>query len=48
MNFFKYLGSVVSGDGSCKEEVKRRMQAGWMGWRKVSEVLCDRKLSAQG
>ena len=42
---FKYLGSTVSNDGS--EEVRIRIQAGWMSWRKVSRVLCDRKLSAK-
>ena len=42
---FKYLGSTVSSDGRC--EVVRRIQAGWMSWRKVSGVLCDRKLSAK-
>ena len=35
------------GDGSCEEEVRRRMQAGWQSWRRVSGVLCDRKLSAR-
>ena len=44
---FKYLGSIVSNDGRCEEEVRRRIQAGWMSWRKVSGVLCDRKLSAK-
>ena len=44
---FKYLGSTVSSDGRCKEEVRRRIQEGWMCWRKVSGVLCDRKLSAK-
>ena len=39
---FKYLGSTVSNDGRCEEEVRRRIQAGWMNWRKVSGVLCDR------
>ena len=43
---FKYLGSTVSNDGRCEEEVRRRIQAGWMSWRKVSRVLCDKKLSA--
>ena len=43
---FKYLGSTVSNDGRC-EEVRRRIQAEWMSWRKVSGVLCDRKLSAK-
>ena len=44
---FKYLGSTVSGDGRCEEEVRRRIQAGWMSWKKVSGVLCDKKLSAR-
>ena len=26
--------------------MRRRIQAGWMSWKKVSGVLCDRKLSA--
>ena len=44
---FKYLGSTVqqSGDSGC--EVKRRIQAGWNGWRRLSGILCDRKLSAK-
>ena len=42
----KYLGSTVSSDERC-EEVRKRIQAGWMSWRKVSGVLCDRKLSAK-
>ena len=44
---FKYLGSTVSSDGRCEEEVTRRIQAEWMSWRKVCGVLCDRKLSAR-
>ena len=44
---FKYLGLTVSSDGRCEEEVKRRIQVGWMSWKKVSEVLCYRKLSAR-
>ena len=43
---FKYLGSTATSDGRCEEEVRRRIQAGWMSWKKVSGVLCDRKLSA--
>ena len=43
----KLQGSTVSNDGRCEEEVRRRIQAGWMSWRKVSGVLCDRKLSAK-
>ncbi|KAK3527328.1 hypothetical protein QTP86_020250 [Hemibagrus guttatus] len=44
---FKYLGSTVQSNGECGKEVKKRLQAGWNGWRKVSGVLCDRKISAR-
>ena len=44
---FKYLGSTLSSDGRCEEEVRRRIQAGWMSWKKVSGVLCNRKLSVR-
>ena len=32
--------------GSCEREVKKRVQAGWNGWRKLSGVICDRRLPA--
>ncbi|KAK3507441.1 hypothetical protein QTP70_020634 [Hemibagrus guttatus] len=44
---FKNLGSTVQSNGECGKEVKKRVQAGWNGWRKVSGVLCDRKISAR-
>ncbi|MCJ8736379.1 hypothetical protein PDJAM_G00257690 [Pangasius djambal] len=44
---FKYLGSTVQSNGECGKEVKKRVPAGWNGWRKVSGVLCDRKISAR-
>ncbi|KAK3544418.1 hypothetical protein QTP86_011156 [Hemibagrus guttatus] len=44
---FKYLGSTVQSSGECGKEVKKRVQAGWNGWRKVSGVLCDQKISAR-
>ncbi|KAK3570084.1 hypothetical protein QTP86_010231 [Hemibagrus guttatus] len=44
---FKYLGSTVQSNGECGKEVKKRVQAGWNGWRKVSGVLCDRKISTR-
>ena len=33
--------------GNCEREVKWRVQAGWNGWRKVSGVICDRRLPAR-
>ena len=44
---FKYLGSMVQESGSCEREAKKRVQAGWNGWRKVSGVICDRRLPAR-
>ena len=44
---FKYLGLTVQESGSCEREVKKRVQAGWNGWRKVSEVICDSRLPAR-
>ncbi|KAK3507053.1 hypothetical protein QTP70_003306 [Hemibagrus guttatus] len=44
---FKYLGSTIQSNGECGKEVKKRVQAGWNGWRKVSGVLCDQKISAR-
>ena len=32
---------------SCERKVKKRVQAGWNGWRKVSRVNCDRRLPAR-
>ena len=44
---FKYLGSTVQESVSCEREVKRKVQAGWNGWRKVTIVICDRRLPAR-
>ena len=44
---FKYLGSTAQESGSCESKVKKRAQAGQNGWRKVSGVICDRRLRAR-
>ena len=44
---FKYLGSTIQSNGECSREVKRRVQAGWNGWRRVTGVICDRRVSAK-
>ena len=43
---FKYLESTVQESGSCEREVKKRVQAGWNGWKRVSGVICDKRLPA--
>ena len=44
---FKYLGSTLQESGVCEREVKKRVQARWNGWRRVSGVICDRRLPAR-
>ena len=44
---FRYLGSTVQESGSYEREVKKRVQARWNGWRRVSGVICDRRLPAR-
>ena len=44
---FKYLGLTVPESDSCESEVKRRVQGRWNGWRKVSGVICNTRLSAR-
>ena len=44
---FKYLVSTVQESGGCEREVKKRVQAGWNGWRRVSGVICDKRLPAR-
>ena len=38
---------MVQESVSCEKEVKRRVQARWNRWRKVSGVICDRRLPAR-
>ena len=44
---FKYLGSTVQESGGCEREVKKRVQSEWNGWRRVSGVICDKRLPAR-
>ena len=43
----KYPGSTVQSNGECGREVKKRVQAGWNGWRRMSGVICDRRVPAR-
>ena len=44
---FKYLGSTVQINGQCGREVKKGVQAGWNGWRRMSGVIGDRRVPAR-
>ena len=47
VNEFKYLESTVQSNGGCDREVKKRVQLGWNGWRRVTGVICDKKVPAR-
>jgi len=36
---FKYLGSIVQDDGEIEADVNHRIQAGWVKWRRVDQML---------
>ena len=41
---FKYLGSTLQSDGDMSTEINKRNQCGWNNWRKMSGVLCDKRI----
>jgi hypothetical protein len=41
---FRYLGSMLQKDGDIDEDVRHRISAGWLKWRQVSGVLCDKRV----
>ena len=47
MKKFRYLGSMLAEDGELDAEVDLRIQASWKNWRKLSGVLCNRRLSSR-
>ena len=43
---FTYLGSTLAEDGELDAEVTHSVQSGWRNWKRVSGVLCDRRMNA--
>lgn len=41
---FTYLGSLINNDGKSDKAVDHRIQAGWLKFRSVSGVLCDKRM----
>ena len=47
VNTFTYLGSTLAEDGELDAEVTNRVQSGWKNWKRVSGVLCDRRMNVK-
>ena len=43
----KYLCSTVQSNVECGIEVKKRVHAGWNGWRRTSGVICDGRVQLE-
>ena len=41
---FKYLGSTLHRNGDTNTEINKMTQCGWTNWRKMSGVLCDKRV----
>ena len=44
---FTYLGSTLAEDGELDAEVTHRVQSGWKNWKRVSGVLCNRRMNVK-
>ena len=44
---FKYLGSMMQSSCDLDSEISHRIQSGWNNWRKVTGVVCDRRVPIQ-
>ena len=44
---FKYMDLTAQNNAECGREVKKRVHAGWNGWRRMSGVICDRRVPAR-
>ena len=45
VNTFKYLGATLAENGALDAEMTHRIQSGWKNWKRVSGILCDRRIS---
>ena len=41
---FKYLVSTLQSDGDMSTEINKRTQCGWNNWRKMSGIICDKRV----
>ena len=44
---FTYLGSTLEEDGELDVEVTHREQSRWKNWKRVSGVVCDRRMNVK-
>ena len=45
MNTFQYLGATLSENGDLDADMTHRIESGCRNWKRVSVILCDRRIS---
>ena len=45
VNTFKYLGATLADNGDLDAEMTHRIQSGWKKWKRISGIMCDRRIS---
>ena len=45
VDIFKYLGATLAENGDLDAEMTHRIQSGWQNWKRVSGILCYRRIS---
>lgn len=41
------MASTAQSNVECGKGVKKRLQAGWSGWTRVSGVICDKRVAVE-
>lgn len=47
LDHFKYLGLTIQSNEQYTRDVKKTVQTGWSGCKRVSGVICDRRTTAK-
>ena len=45
VNIFKYLGATLAENGDLDAKMTHRIQSGLKHWKRISGILCDRRVS---
>ena len=45
VNTFKYIGATLAENGDLDAEMMHIIQSEWKSWKRVSGILCDRRIS---
>ena len=45
MNTFTHIGATLAENGDLDTEMTHRIQSGWKNWKRISGILCDRRIS---